>query len=193
MNHLEWIDQELRESAEIKLALANWHGREILIVAERMATALKADKKIVIFGNGGSAADAQHMAGELVGRFVKERRALPAIALTTDTSILTAVGNDYGYEDIFSRQIEGLVRRGDVALGISTSGNSKNVLRGLASAKDQGAFTIGLTGKAGGKLASAANVAIKVPSTNTQRIQESHLTIIHLVCGLIEEMLFPKK
>lgn len=191
MNHVQWIEQELRDSAWVKLELGRVASKPILQMAQVMAKALKADKKVVIFGNGGSAGDAQHIAGELVGRFVKERRALPAIALTTDSSIMTAVANDYSYEEIFSRQVEGLVRKGDVAIGISTSGRSPNVIRAILAAKKMGAVTVGLTGQDGEKLARVADVAVKVPSRNTQRIQESHITIAHLVCGIVEDMLFP--
>lgn len=193
MQPLEWIIQELQDSARVKLLFAQSQGQIIIQTAQVMAKALKAGHKIVVFGNGGSAADAQHLAGELVGRFVKERRALPAIALTTDTSILTAVANDYSYEEVFSRQVDGLVSRGDVALGITTSGNSPNVIRGLRAAKKRGAATLGWTGENGGKIVKVADMTLRVPSRNTQRIQECHLTTIHLVCGLIEEWLFPKK
>jgi D-sedoheptulose 7-phosphate isomerase len=156
-----------------------------------MIDALKNGNKILFFGNGGSAADAQHLAAELIGRFLKERNAIPAIALTTDTSIITAIGNDYGFEYIFSRQIEGLAKNGDISFGISTSGNSKNVLVGLEKAKQIGCKTIGLLGCGGGKIGQMVDVSIALESKNTPRIQESHITIGHILCGIIEERLFP--
>ena len=142
---------------------------------------------IIIFGNGGSAADAQHIAAELVSRYKTERRALAAIALTTDTSILTAVGNDYGYEKIFSRQIEALANPGDVALGISTGGTSKNVINGLIKASQQQCKTIGLSGRDGGEFNNLCNVNLVVPSNDTPRIQEMHILIGHTICHLIDQ------
>lgn len=153
----------------------------------RLVDCLKSGGKVLWMGNGGSAADAQHMATELVGRFMRERRGLPSIALTTDTSGLTAIGNDYGYERIFERQIEALGRPEDVVIAISTSGNSENVLRGVARAKEIGAYTIGLTGKDGGKLGPAVDLEIRVPSDYTPRIQECHLLVEHLICGIVDE------
>ncbi|WP_187647928.1 D-sedoheptulose 7-phosphate isomerase [Nitrosophilus labii] len=149
--------------------------------------ALKNQKKILLFGNGGSAADAQHLAAELVGRFKKERRSLPAIALTTDTSALTAIGNDYGFEEVFARQLDGLANEGDVAIGISTSGNSENVLRALEIAKTKGCKTIGLSGRDGGKMAALCDANIVVPSNETPRIQEMHIMIGHIICNVIDE------
>lgn len=137
-------------------------------------------------GNGGSAADAQHLAAELVGRFERERRAIASIALTTDTSILTSLGNDYGFDSVFRRQVEGLVRAGDVLVGLSTSGNSGNVLRAVEQANAQGATTIGLLGKDGGRLGAACALAVVVPGDSTARIQEMHITIGHILCDLIE-------
>jgi len=150
---------------------------------------LKNKKKIIIFGNGGSAADAQHMSGELVGRYLKERKSFSAIALTTDSSILTALGNDYGFENIFSRQCEGLVRNGDVVFAISTSGNSKNVLKGMTKSKNLGAKIISLTGNNTSKMKKYSDVVISVPSENTPRIQEAHRTIIHIICEQVEKNL----
>tara|TARA_Y100000996_G_scaffold117555_1_gene87575 strand:- start:191 stop:772 length:582 start_codon:yes stop_codon:yes gene_type:complete len=150
---------------------------------------LKNKKKIIIFGNGGSAADAQHMSGELVGRYLKERKSFSAIALTTDSSILTALGNDYGFENIFSRQCEGLVRNGDVVFAISTSGNSKNVLKGMAKSKNLGAKIISLTGNNKSKMKKYSDIVISVPSNNTPRIQEAHRTIIHIICEQVEKNL----
>tara|TARA_Y100001936_G_scaffold32609_1_gene30572 strand:+ start:2661 stop:3242 length:582 start_codon:yes stop_codon:yes gene_type:complete len=150
---------------------------------------LKNKKKIIIFGNGGSAADAQHMSGELVGRYLKERNSFSAIALTTDTSILTALGNDYGFENIFSRQCEGLVKNGDVIFAISTSGNSKNVLKGMSISKDLGGKVISLTGNNTSKMKKYSDIIISVASNNTPRIQEAHRTIIHIICEQVEKNL----
>ena len=146
--------------------------------------------KLILFGNGGSAADAQHLAGEMVGRFLKERAALPAIALNTNTSILTALGNDYDFDVIFSRQLEAWVKRDDVVIGISTSGNSPNVLKGVETANSQSAQTIGLTGCGGGQLAKIVDLALVVPSDDTPRIQEAHITIGHILCDIVEKTLF---
>ena len=142
--------------------------------------------KIVIFGNGGSAADAQHIVAEFIGRFQKERKSLPAIALTTDSSIITALSNDYSYDIVFSRQCESLVLKGDVVLGISTSGNSKNVVEGIKTAKRIGAVTIGLLGGDGGTINNIVDIPIVVESTNTARIQEVHRVIYHSICGIVE-------
>jgi len=160
--------------------------------AQLIVSSLQKGGKILIFGNGGSAADSQHMAAELVGRFKKERRAIPAIALTTNTSILTALANDYGYDIIFSRQIEALGNKNDVVLGISTSGNAKNVLEGVLTAKKLGIPAIILSGKDGGKLTPEADLAIVVKSLDTPRIQESHILIIHILCELIENEMAKK-
>jgi D-sedoheptulose 7-phosphate isomerase len=159
-------------------------------VAASLATALQAGSKVVLFGNGGSAADAQHVAAELVNRFLLERDALPAIALTTDTSILTSLANDVGCDYIFVRQIEALVREEDVAIGLSTSGNSANVIEAINAARKRGATTVALTGRSGGRLKKLVDLCICVPSENTPRIQEAHLTILHAVCQLVEEELF---
>ena len=142
--------------------------------------------KIVIFGNGGSAADAQHIVAEFIGRFQKERKSLPAIALTTDSSIITSLANDYSYDIVFSRQCESLVSKGDVVIGISTSGNSKNVEKGIKTAKSMGAVTIGLLGGDGGTINSIVDIPIVVESTNTARIQEVHRVIYHIICGIVE-------
>ncbi|MEW6258611.1 MAG: D-sedoheptulose 7-phosphate isomerase [Thermodesulfobacteriota bacterium] len=151
-----------------------------------LSNALVDGHRILVCGNGGSAADAQHFAAELVGRFEAERSGLPAIALTTDTSILTAIGNDYGYERVFSRQVDALGRPGDVFIGISTSGNSRNVVEAVASARTIGMHTIGLLGAKGGLLADAVDTAIVVPATRTARIQEAHMLILHYWAGCIE-------
>ena len=153
------------------------------------ANALQSGKRIYLCGNGGSAADAQHIAAELIGRFVGERRSLPAIALTTDTSALTAIGNDYGYDQVFSRQVEGLAEEGDILIAISTSGNSSNILKAVEVARQQGSHVIGLSGKSGGELRRAADLSLVVPSDVTARIQEMHIVIGHLLCALIERHL----
>ncbi len=183
------IRKAFKESAEVKLAFLESYEDRILEIAQILATAIKDGNKILLFGNGGSAADAQHIAAEIVGRFKKERKALPAIALTTDTSILTAVGNDYGFENIFSRQLEALCMPGDVAIGISTSGNSPNVLKGIKTAHDYGATTVAFTGRTGGKLAEVAHYAFIVPSYETPRIQECHITLGHVLCELVDELI----
>lgn len=164
---------------------------QILRCVELLVTALAGGKKILIAGNGGSAADAQHFAAELVGRFLKERRALPAIALTTDSSILSAVANDYGFEQVFARQVEALASAGDVVIGISTSGNSTNILTALASARLSGCVTIALLGRDGGVIAPCVDLPLIVNCSETPHIQEAHVTIIHLLCLLVEEKLFP--
>ncbi|OAG27523.1 D-sedoheptulose-7-phosphate isomerase [Thermodesulfatator autotrophicus] len=180
----------LEESLAVKKAFWEKQKGNILRSAEEILRALKAGGKLLIFGNGGSAADAQHMAAEFVNRFRLERLPLPAIALTTDTSILTAIANDYDFSQVFSKQVKALGHPGDVALGISTSGNSENVLQGLATARELGLFTIGLTGGDGGKMPSYADLVITVPSRETPRIQEAHIFYIHLVCELVEEAYF---
>lgn len=186
--HNEIVDR-LEESAQIKKAMAKTMVGGIEQMANLIIAALEAGGKVVLFGNGGSAADAQHIAGELVGRFKLDRQPLPAIALTTNTSILTAVANDYGYDMVFSRQIEALVNEKDVAIGISTSGNSPNVIEAIRLAKKKGTKTIGLTGGDGGKLAEVADLVLIVPSDNPARMQEAHITIGHIVCELVEKRL----
>jgi phosphoheptose isomerase len=161
----------------------------VIEAAAAIRAALAHGGKLLVFGNGGSAADAQHIAAELVGRFMRERAALAAIALTTDTSVLTSVANDYAYDRIFVRQIEALARSEDVALGISTSGGSPNVLRGLQAANQAGLRTIALTGKDGGAIGRAASIHINVAEASTARIQEVHRTVIHAICELVERQL----
>jgi D-sedoheptulose 7-phosphate isomerase len=184
---LELIDKELlahHKAFERVVEELKFHIYTASIIC---VEALKAQKKVVLFGNGGSAADAQHIAAELVGRFKKERVALPAIALTTDTSALTAIANDYDYSEVFTRQVEALVQPGDVVIGISTSGNSKNVLRGLEEAKRKGAKLIGLLGKDGGKIKDVCDCSIVVGVEDTARIQEMHILIGHIICSLVDE------
>lgn len=161
---------------------------EIKIFADICITALSTGHRIFFMGNGGSASDSQHLAAELVGRFKCERRGLPGIALTTDTSIITSIGNDYGYDQVFVRQVEALVTKGDVIIGISTSGNSKNIVKAMESAKELDAITIGMTGENGGELENHCNLCIKVPSRKTARIQEAHILIGHIVCEMIDEV-----
>lgn len=153
----------------------------------RCKQAIESGNKILFCGNGGSAADSQHLAAELVGRFVKERRSMAAVALTTDTSILTAVGNDYGYDQVFARQVEGLGRSGDVLIGISTSGNSANVVNAVQMARSIGMHTFAFTGEGGGQLANLCDLTFAVPSKTTARIQEMHILAGHIICELIEE------
>jgi D-sedoheptulose 7-phosphate isomerase len=155
-------------------------------VAEELKACLKRGGKILLMGNGGSAADSQHIAAEIVGRYKKERRGLPAIALTTDTSIITSVGNDYGYDYIFARQIEALCRPEDVVIGITTSGNSKNIVAAIEEANSIGATTIGLTGGNGGKLSGLCKINLVMPSNDTPRIQEAHIFVGHSLCDLLE-------
>lgn len=156
-------------------------------IAEEIARAILAGKKILWCGNGGSAADSQHFAAELMGRFRRERCAFPSIALTTDTSILTAVGNDYGYERVFQRQVEALCAKGDVLVGISTSGSSKNVCSALQTARQLGAFTVAFTGEAGGEVAAIADISLRIPSRDTARIQEAHILCGHMLCDWVEQ------
>jgi len=162
----------------------------IAAVAEIISESLKNGKKLLVMGNGGSAADAQHMAAEIIGRFKMERRGLPAIALTTDSSILTAIANDYGFEMVFRRQVEALAVQGDVVMGITTSGSSPNVRAALDLAGEMGCRTIGLLGGDGGTIKDCVEIALTVPATDTPRIQEGHITIIHIICDLVEKRLF---
>lgn len=159
-------------------------------LATRLIETFRIGNKLLIMGNGGSAADAQHFAGEIVSRFRIERPALPAIALSTDSSILTAIGNDYGFERVFARQIEALASPGDAVIGISTSGNSPNILNGLEVARQAGCTTIGLLGRDGGSIKSVCDIPFIIPSPDTPRIQEGHITVIHILCDLIEQGLF---
>lgn len=186
------IAETVEESIKVKTALCEspFELEKIRKVTNVIVEALRKGHKVVLFGNGGSAADAQHIACELAGRFKKERPGIPAISLTTNTSALTAIANDYSYEEVFSRQVQSIVNEGDVVIGISTSGNSANVIKGVGAAKQKGALTVGLTGATGGKLEKVVDICIKVPSTDTPRIQEVHITIGHIICQLVEEGLF---
>jgi D-sedoheptulose 7-phosphate isomerase len=183
----ERIKELLLESIQIKEELLHTKIGEILSITETIQDSLKKNGKVILFGNGGSASDSQHIAAEFVGRFKKDRLALAAISLTTNTSILTSLANDYGYEVIFAKQIEALGQKNDVVIGISTSGKAKNVAAGIRQAKKMGIKTIALTGGDGGELAKLADLSLLVPSSVTARIQEAHITIGHIVCELIEE------
>ena len=181
----------LEDSVATQTACIHANLDRIIEAADRMAACLTSGHKILLFGNGGSAADAQHIAAEFVNRFQVERPPLAAIALTADTSVITSIANDYRYEDIFAKQILALGRTDDIALGISTSGNSPNVINGIIAAKDIGMATIGFTGR-GGKLSTLPDLSFRVDSDQTARIQESHITLGHILCDLVERILFVK-
>jgi len=188
----EWaqvVRQQLVDGARLRERVAAEMAEPVVVAAKRLVTCLRAGHKVLLCGNGGSAADAQHLAAELVGRYTRERRGWPAIALTTDTSALTAIGNDYGYERIFDRQVEALGQAGDVLIAISTSGNSPNVLAAVARARAQGLYTLGFAGRDGGLLATACDLCLPVPHAETARIQELHITLGHILCDLVEAAL----
>jgi len=161
-------------------------------VAEQCVVAIRRGNKVLFAGNGGSAADAQHLAAELVGKLAYDRPGLPSISLTTDTSVLTAIGNDYGFEDVFRRQIEAVAVKGDVLIGLSTSGRSKNILKAFLASREKGIFTIGMTGATGGDMLALCDLCLRVPSLETQKIQEGHIVLGHIFCGLVERMMFPR-
>lgn len=186
------IDLFVRESLRVKSEFFRVNQETIAQTAETIAHGLRTGHKVLFFGNGGSAADAQHLAAELVGRFGPDRLPLPAISLTTDTSVLTAVGNDYGYEKVFARQIEALGQAGDTAVAISTSGNSPSVIEAIDVARSKGLFTIGLSGETGGKMKDRVEVLFRVPSRETPRIQETHILLGHILCELVDRELFPQ-
>ena len=186
------IDQFVAESIRVKSRFFEENRDSIARVAEAMTRGLGTGHKVLFFGNGGSAADAQHLAAELVGRFAANRAALPGLALTTDTSVLTALGNDYGYEKVFSRQVEALGNSGDTAIAISTSGNSPSVIEAIDMARSKGLYTVGFTGESGGKMNDRVDVLFRVPSRNTPRIQETHLLLGHILCELVDRQLFPE-
>ncbi len=188
MRDEELVRSRLKESAQVKQSMAA-NAVVVAKAAEAICGALRAGHKVLLFGNGGSAADAQHIAAELEGRFKKDRRPLPAIALTTNTSSLTAIGNDYDFDDVFERLVRAHAREGDVIIGISTSGSSENVIKGIKAANEINAFSIALCGE-GGKLKTIADLTIAVPSKETARIQETHITLGHIICELVEEKLF---
>ncbi|NOU63087.1 SIS domain-containing protein [Paenibacillus sp. LMG 31461] len=194
INLKAYISSEIIRAMEIKRAIAKDRVLLHLIeqAARKMIEVYRNGNKIMLGGNGGSAADAQHIAGEFVSRFYFDRPGLPCIALTTDTSILTAIGNDYGYEQLFARQIQANGQSGDLFIGISTSGNSPNVIRGLEMCRAKGITTIGLTGESGGRLADLCDICIRIPSQETPRIQEAHILIGHILCAIVEESIFGK-
>lgn len=179
---IKLFDQSIQVINETKKTIK--HIQKAVTV---ITSSLRNGNKIIIFGNGGSAADAQHMAAELVGRYKLERKSLPAIALSADTAVITAISNDYGFDEVFGRQCESLVKKGDIVIAISTSGMSQNVIRGVQIAKKKGAKIISLTGKTNGKLKNISDIVLEVPSKNTPRIQEGHRTIIHIICELVEK------
>ena len=184
------IEDGLAHSAFTKMLLVQKCVPELEAIGAALVGVLRKGRRLYLFGNGGSAADAQHIAAELVGRFLKNRRALPATALTTDTSVLTAVSNDFDSDDIFSRQVEAHVRKGDAVIAISTSGNSRNVIEGARRARKAGARTIGFTNETGGKLKKLVDLCFRAPSADTQRVQECHITAGHVLCDVIERALF---
>jgi D-sedoheptulose 7-phosphate isomerase len=184
------IRRSIRESIDVKAQLLEQHVSIMAHLAEILINALRAGKKLVLFGNGGSAADAQHVAAELVNRFLMNRDALAAIALTTDTSVLTSVCNDVAFDQVFSRQVRALVQKGDVVVGISTSGNSPNVLNGIIAATEKQAVTVGFVGRGGGELKDLVDICYHVPSDSTPRIQEAQITIWHAVLEVVEQELF---
>lgn len=188
MNWMEsFIIEQLQESAELKRKMAESMIDSIKEAAEVVIRVLRSGGKVLLCGNGGSAADSQHIAAEFVGRFRFDRKAMPAIALTTDTSILTAVGNDYGYEEVFRRQVEALGKKGDVLIGISTSGQSQNIVRAMEKAKELGMVTIALVGSKKGPMSEISDITVSVPSMDSPRIQEGHITFGHILCDLVEK------
>jgi D-sedoheptulose 7-phosphate isomerase len=190
-NAEQFINHVVSESLRIKARFFEENTATIIRAADAIVAAIRAGKKLLLFGNGGSAADAQHIAAEFVVRFVPERNALPALCLSTDTSILTAASNDHGYSTVFSRQIDALGANGDIALAISTSGNSPSVLEAINTARSKGLFVIGFTGESGGKMGDQTNILFRVPSTVTPRIQEAHILLGHILCELVDRSLFP--
>ena len=187
-----YIKDQIKKSYETKQDIYNNEDLldKIEDVAQKCVALYKTDKKTILAGNGGSAADAQHIAAELVGRYGFDRPSIPSLALTTDTSNLTAIGNDYGYDQVFSRQLEGMGQAGDIFIGISTSGNSINIVKAFESAKKKNIMTVALTGRDGGLMASMADIALVVPSNSTPRIQEAHILIGHIICDIIEKEIF---
>ena len=182
----QYIFDEFNDHQDVLKKTIEELENDIEEAGELIVSTLKAGNKVLLFGNGGSAGDAQHIAAELTGRYKTERQALPAVALTTDTSAITASGNDYGFDRIFDRQVEAIGKEGDLLIGISTSGNSRNVLRALAYGKDNGMNTIGLSGKGGGDMRPLCDINLIIPSDDTARIQEMHITIGHILCGIVD-------
>ncbi len=188
-NFSKKIAETIENSIETKKRISNMHISIVNDMVQLLIQSLSNGKKVLLFGNGGSAADSQHIAAELVSKFRRDRKALPAIALTTDTSIMTSIGNDYDFADVFARQIEALGQEGDVAIAITTSGNSPNVLKAVRMAKEKGISTIGLTGQGGGKISELVDICFRAPSEITARIQEVHITVAHAICDILEEEL----
>jgi D-sedoheptulose 7-phosphate isomerase len=186
VNFQDQLKAIVEESIGVIETMLAQDGRDIARIADALSEALLSGRKVLLCGNGGSAADAQHVAAELVNRLTRERRALPAIALTTDASILTAIGNDYTFDRVFARQVEALAQPGDVVVGISTSGNSESVISAMRVARQKGALTVGFTGRKGGILRDVVDLALQVPSDNTSRIQEAHIVVWHALCEHIE-------
>ena len=186
------VREEIEESVAVKRAALDVCGASIARAVGVVIETFRGGGKLLAFGNGGSAADAQHLAAELAGRYVRERPGLPALALTANSSDVTAIGNDYGFDRVFARLIEAHGRAGDVAVAISTSGNSPNVLAGVEAARGLELRTVGLTGSGGGELAGMVDVPVVVPSDATPRVQEMHITVVHLICALVDEVLFPR-
>jgi D-sedoheptulose 7-phosphate isomerase len=184
------IEKALRESIKVKEEFIKENAHNLILFAEKISQAFTADRKLMLCGNGGSAADAQHIAAEFVNRFMLERPPLPAIALTTDSSVITSIGNDYSFDDIFSKQIKALGMEGDVLLAISTSGNSANVISAVKAARGVGIYTVALTGGDGGRVRSLADMALVVKSNTTARIQEAHSLAGHVICQLVDYILF---
>ncbi len=189
----ELIEKIFVESARVKVAFAREYADKIVEVVQLIAQAFRDGKKVVLFGNGGSATDASHIAAEFVNRFLMERPPLPAIALNTDPAVITSISNDYSYEQVFSKQLTALGHEGDVVIGISTSGNSPNIIKAIETAKKNGMKTVVLTGGSGGKLKTMADFTFIVPSKHTPHIQETHITLGHIICQMVDEELFGTK
>ena len=190
---MEWMLAEIQEKEEVLQKIRTTGHLDLVNEAGmRLAQIIKQGNKVLLAGNGGSAADAQHFAGEIVGRFLMERNAIPALSLCVDPSVMTCIGNDYGYEEVFARQVQGLGKEGDAFIGISTSGNSENIIRAITEARKKNMFVVGFLGKDGGKIKDLCDVALVVPSNSTPRIQEIHTFTVHLLCEMIEKEAFKK-
>ena len=190
---MEWMLAEIQEKEEVLQKIRTTGYLDLVNEAGmRLAQIIKQGNKVLLAGNGGSAADAQHFAGEIVGRFLMERNAIQALSLCVDPSVMTCIGNDYGYEEVFARQVQGLGKEGDAFIGISTSGNSENIIRAITEARKKNMFVVGFLGKDGGKIKDLCDVALVVPSNSTPRIQEIHTFTVHLLCEMIEKEAFKK-
>jgi len=190
---IEAIRAHLRMSADVCTQMADELAEPTARAAEMLTEAVRSGHTVYVCGDGGSAAQAQHIAGEFIGRFLKERDAMPCVALTTDTSVLTAIANDYDFEDVFARQVDGLVKEGDVLWALSTSGNSVNVLKAVSLARNRGAKVLGMAGRGGGKLKELCDVALCVPADSSPPVQEGHLVLLHILCGLVEQNAFAEE